>query len=117
MQWVGSIASSASSGRRWGISFEQKKLAEQIGNRALLTRIAGNISEAYSKLGLLDSATNIVTTQFRVFFFHYFLVSVLEFISVLFSGERPADFGGGRVSVGLLDQGFFKLLRVTDTSG
>ena len=56
-----------------------------------------------------------MTTQFRLFFFHCFLVLVIEFIADLFGGERPADFGGSGISVGLPNQSFFfELLRAAN---
>ena len=45
------------------------------------------------------------------------MVSVLGFIAHLFTGERPADFGGSGISVGLPNQGlFFELLRAANAS-
>jgi len=100
-----------------GYFFRAKKTSRTNWQSVLAQRITGNISEAYSKLGQLDSANSVVTTQFWLLFFHYFLVLVLEFIAAIFSGERPVDFGGDGISVGLSDQGFFfELLRAANAS-
>jgi two-component system NtrC family sensor kinase len=49
-----------------GYFFRAKSLAEKTGNRALLTRVTGNIGEAYFKLGVLDSATTYLRAGYRL---------------------------------------------------
>ena len=63
--------------------FRAKKLAEQTGNRALLTRVTGNIGEAYSKLGLLDSATTYLRKGYRLDLQQHDLVSEVSDLSAL----------------------------------
>lgn len=49
--------------------------------------------------------------------FNNFGVSIFQFIAGLFGGERPVDFDGGDISVGLPNQGvLFELLRAANTS-
>lgn len=49
-----------------GYYFRAKKLAEQTGNRAVLTRVMGNIGDIYYHLGLLDSATAYLQAGHRL---------------------------------------------------
>ncbi|MCI1189959.1 ATP-binding protein [Hymenobacter sp. DH14] len=46
--------------------FRAKSMAEKTGNRALLTRVTGNIGEAYAQLGTLDSATTYLHAGYRL---------------------------------------------------
>ena len=46
--------------------FRAKGMAEKNNNKALLTRVTGNIGEAYFKLGVLDSATTYLRAGLRL---------------------------------------------------